>query len=453
MAQDLSEDILYPIFLHVLPSVISISSIDFHNDVRLQRLSPLNFFFVCRSWRSVCMARPSLWSSIHCRRLHQGHFPLINSLLKYWFFRGASAPLDIKLEIVDEFFLGDPKDNLLDLVVGESHRWNEIQIIVNPEAWREAANPPTLLCPASTKTLKIQLSYESLRELKVGQLDLSPCTVDAASQLRVLQVDSDVRWVIPAGESSLFLPNLQYLKFTTDCNIGIDVILAACPNIWTLDIEITNNIGPTQMKSVVLPHLTDLFIRTRVDDVTNRLLNHLSCPSLLGFKLSNCWEVTPLSLRSIAKFLSVSNPARSHLRRLFLYYMERRLVRVGPPDVDTLALHSEHAAALKEILDPLDNLTILHLHGVVINEEIIEFLSPQPGNSTSVCPSLNSISMLYKGARDVLNEALEEMIVSRWRTRKGAFFIDLLMGDIGAFARNSRRIQKCISEGLMAKFL
>ncbi|KLO04718.1 hypothetical protein SCHPADRAFT_1003220 [Schizopora paradoxa] len=458
MAQNLSEDILYLVFLHALPCVVSVSSMDFYNDVHFRRLPPFNFSLVCRTWRSVCMTRPRLWCAIHATRLHQGHFPLINNLIKYWLLRGGSASFDLTLGIVDGIFFRYPEDNLLDLVVGEWHRWNEIQITVDPYAWQEATNSLSFRCSASTKALRIGMAYRSDVDMRFGNLDLTPCTSHVAAQLQVLEIDSSVRWVIPKSDdhsgSALFLPNLQHLAFSTDCNIGIDVVLAACPKVFLLVIDVSNNtdLDQTRMESVALPYLTNLTIKTRSDAVSNVLLKHLTCTSLREFEFMNSGEVTPFCLQSIAKFLSKSYPVRSRLCGLFLRYVEPRIT--DPQAIDPPGLHSEHALALKEILHPLEDLHVLHLDGVFINKEIVEFLTPRLEATTSIlCPSLNSLFIFCKRAKPgVLNEALEEMIVSRWKTRKGALSIDLYFRDFGDFARKSRRIQECASEGLVIRF-
>ena len=63
MAQNLSEDLLYAIFLHALPSKFLLTATGSWREPCA--IQPLNFSLVCHSWRTVVLSHPKLWSEMN----------------------------------------------------------------------------------------------------------------------------------------------------------------------------------------------------------------------------------------------------------------------------------------------------------------------------------------------------------------------------------------------------
>ncbi len=132
MAQKLSEDLLYLIFFHALPSTLASSNSQ--DDVRT--IAPLNFALVCRSWRTVVLLRPSLRNSvdIKCGRTKKLK-PYFPRLVSNWLSKISSTPLNIHLNLMRSGFgkIDDVDDSLrlelLDLVLRQYHRWNKLKVI------------------------------------------------------------------------------------------------------------------------------------------------------------------------------------------------------------------------------------------------------------------------------------------------------------------------------------
>ncbi|KLO10775.1 hypothetical protein SCHPADRAFT_502271 [Schizopora paradoxa] len=439
VAQDLPEDILYPIFLHALPCEIPWPL----TPSSLQSLPPFNFSLVCRSWRLVTLTRPRLWSSLSSSTIDRGHYPLINSLLEYWFLRGAAAPLDLYFGKIFRPTPEAPKD-LLNLVLRETYRWNEIQMDVTPIPEDTTNSPLTFRCSTLIKSLKLLSGYvyDMANDLMFGRLDLTQCTVHVASQLQVLEVCAFIRWTLPES-GTFWLPNLRYLNISIDRDIKVDVILAACPNISSLIIEIRPSASHGHMESVNLPHLTNFILSTENDAFTNSLLTRLSCTSLVRF-VYNSWDWV-FKLHILADFLSkLENPSGcSSLEEL-------KIVHRGVNRIP-LESQSEFALMLKNMLNPHGNLKQLLLNDVFINKEIIEILSPRSG-AMHVCPSLTSIFIAchLPASGDLgFNETLEEFVVSRWHSRNGNLAIELRFNSFKNFSEESQRIRKCVEEGLV----
>lgn len=256
MAHRLTEDLLHLIFQHALPTVVK-EKIPTPSDVR--SLPPLNFSQVCRLWRSVVLSYPSLWSYLDINYNGLGTHPSVCILLEKWLHRGADAPLNCFLYLFQVYNGSQPIPPLA-LILKEWHRWNQIHIRVHPNAWSaisSAIDPVTFRCSTSLKSLTLSndILFASSIEPRAF-LDLAFCNTGVASQLQVLEVCSNVKWVVP---DRLHLPNLRELKLSTELGCDFDVILASCCNIAKLTLFVQNAPQPSRSrtKAIILPKCFD----------------------------------------------------------------------------------------------------------------------------------------------------------------------------------------------------
>ncbi|KLO17464.1 hypothetical protein SCHPADRAFT_162766 [Schizopora paradoxa] len=138
IAQNLPEDILYAIFLSELPSFfrffLSESGESFN---KTDTVAPLNFSWVCRSWRNVILSRPKLWSEIHIvgnlssdDNKDKGENEKVVRLRRCvgeWLSRSRPSPLTFFLNIMICGYEEDifPKD-IMPLLFSEKDRWRLI---------------------------------------------------------------------------------------------------------------------------------------------------------------------------------------------------------------------------------------------------------------------------------------------------------------------------------------
>ncbi len=471
MAQYLSGDLLYLIFLHALPSTL-ISS-DSPDDV--WSIAPLNFSLVCRSWRTVDLSRSSLWNSIDIKfnpaKKPKPSFP---RLVSNWLSRSSSAPLNIHLNIIRSGFKRSfavdnaVNDELLDLVLRQYLRWNELQIIYGA---LKRDHPKQVMVKCALPVTSVELSfagasYEPPEEPSV-LLDLTPCTRTASinSQLRVLDVCEYVKWLLPEPRDGLHLLNLSELSFSTDLSGDIDdtlAVLSTCLNILTLHLltsrqSRSSSLLASQNKNptVALPLLTH-FIFTLDDRPTSLLLlRRLACPSLRSFIVTSCSSYS--SADALENFISAQdlNGFADFLSRtsfhLSLTDIELACVTIISPTVTES--YSEHAAALRNLLSILNGLERLTIRGLAIENELFELMAvrtgdPAEANSTPLCPLLSEMIICLAENPGIQLESVEKMIVSRWKASRTLQHVAVYIPGLENLEEESERVRSCVDEGM-----
>ncbi|KLO10766.1 hypothetical protein SCHPADRAFT_942559 [Schizopora paradoxa] len=282
-------------------------------------------------------------------------------------------------------------------------------------------------------------------------VDFTSCTTAVSSNLRDLAIGGSVRWILPSHGSGLHLPNLQQLSLSTDVGCDIAVVLGACPNISKLSIDVRSVVGENYTENITVPHLTTISVLAGEIAASNLLMDRLHCPSLRKFHLTTLGVVDALSLRRIKHFISrstIRDRPSSSLKALHLEYSPSFQTEYSPNN-------SVLVQILKEILRPLSDLNDLRLYNVFINEEIVKCLTPLSGGrleTKEICPFLECLCLGCTYVKSAaLNDALEEMVISRWKSRRGPLDITLAIESFKG-ARKRQRIKECLEEGLEGHF-
>ncbi len=354
-------------------------------------------------------------------------------------------------------------------------RWKDVQIVYGAF---KSDDPKQIVvrCTLSVTSVELYFTGTSVEPPQVPPvvLDLTSCTTASiGSQLRVLNVCDDVKWLLPERRDGLHLPNLRELSFSTSTDPSGDLddtlaVLSACPNILTLSVSTpcetrsaslpsSRNRNPT----VSLPHLTRLMLSIGDGPTTHRLLRNLVCPSLRCFIVNfsslavdgSEKLISAQDLHNFANFLSLADrhPPLAELR--FLCYT------ISPTTTES---YSERAAALRNLLSILNGLERLTIWGLAIDNEFIESLvirteeagtEKGEGSSTSICPSLSSLSFFLSENPGLPKESVEAMIVSRWKANKTLREVSFLIPGFENLKKESERVKACVDEGMVLRCL
>jgi len=456
MAQTLSDDLLYLIFLHAVPSEFNFPIA--RDDI--WTISPLNFSLVCRSWRATAFSRPSLWSSIRVVVSKYRQPSSTCRFLEKWLLLSASAPLNIYLDLYittnDLFF-----DKLFAFFLAECHRWNEIVICVDSAASPRVGSSISVQCSPFLRSLK--LAFDDRRHATdhssfPALLDLTSCTASITSQLRVLNVSSWVKWRFPQAGDALHLPNLLDMSFSATISLDIDnmfCVLSASPNLSSLHVIADTITPPSQIRrtlAIILPHLTRLTITTGNGNTVQCILSGLSCPILRTFTVDTYSDgqlegVFSLQhIHSFADFFSRSGSGSYHpLAELFLhnYSMPSGFPQESPP---------KRAGVMKKLLKLLHSLERLDFMGLVVDHELIKLLTipardARGGINSPLCPLLSNMSLYIRSYTQMPRDIVEDMVESRWRAEKTLREVTICIPGFVNFDK-SERMKACDEEGL-----
>ncbi|KLO10781.1 hypothetical protein SCHPADRAFT_502873 [Schizopora paradoxa] len=475
MFQELSDDLLYTIFCHTLPSQFEFISTKTVSWRKIRKIAPLNFSCVCRSWRTLILSSPKLWSEISVKSItKQGSgwgeisvksttkrrrdYRVIFNALKAWLSLSTNTLLRIHLDL-DAYDLGSFPNDILTLFVRESHRWSSFHIKgLNWEPRTQENHDPTLFtlqCSAPLSSLSVRLrSHKS----PLACIDLSDNIIDDLSHMEHLSVGWGASLRLPHDRSALRLPRLRYLHYA-DIEEGkntenLQYLLSASHNLEYLGVEIRGEFYPQRWVGAPMyfPRLTSLSLAMSNRIGATYLLDVLACPSLrkLEFRAKDCREDHGAAAeeysfkgpptRLIREFLirSCANPL---LEELELFWL---LNNKGDGD---------HEQAFKDLLVPLRKLTRLKVHSFSIYRPAIELLTiPREGpQESAICPLLSEIALSHfiPGENfSLMAQLIEEMIVSRWRAGNlRVVSLKQPRSSSGAI-KERQRIAECVREGL-----
>ncbi|KLO19707.1 hypothetical protein SCHPADRAFT_55780 [Schizopora paradoxa] len=423
-------DILYLIFLNTLPSQILV----FRTSVSFLNVSPVNLLSVCRAWRSVVLSRPSLWTFIQVKqipsdsRLHDDPLdPPALRALESWVKHSGTSPMNIRLQL-SQIRNEQVYRTLLRLFLPESHRCTDIDISVEccgahaTRSMREHPSPVAIQCAPSTKS--VRLVFQDLQQAEPpvtwAPFSLASCTVDAVSQLQVLDLYYNVKCLFPERRDDLHLPNLRDLSICIDVSDRVAVsdlstLLSACPVLSVLSIGSRGksfNSFDTGPRSVPLPFLASFTFTSTDQAFANHLLSVLACPALRKCNLvaqMSMGPVTPEYLHVVAQFLSCDGTvAYPPLVDLCLRFWE-------PEDSLTEYLLNKCSLKLMKLLDRVRHLERLRLFDVVVRPELIRAMTFVPGTECSgvMCPRLECLHIKSRAGYASLKNLLHEMKSSR----------------------------------------
>ncbi|KAF9261052.1 hypothetical protein L218DRAFT_1078979 [Marasmius fiardii PR-910] len=99
------------------------------------RAVPWALSHTCRRWRSISLAKPSLWRVVRIDSYRHSYPTNPHAMLKTWLSRSQSAPLscDISVKYSPQTFYDEDEDDLaeidaelIDLLLEENHRWLDV---------------------------------------------------------------------------------------------------------------------------------------------------------------------------------------------------------------------------------------------------------------------------------------------------------------------------------------
>ncbi|KLO10797.1 hypothetical protein SCHPADRAFT_503397 [Schizopora paradoxa] len=424
MAHNLSEDLLYAIFLYALPSEFNLTTIGPSNEPWM--VPPFTFSLVCRSWRAVVLSHPMLWSKISVKGriewVKEDRNPGIRQILEKWLIHSSSAPLRIHLN-VDRDDSAYVSNHILPLFVQEIHRWSFVDISVISGEYYFARNQATysLQCPTSLRFLSLEIFGDLFPSIRI---DLSHH--DGASNLEHLSLGVGESIRLPDHRDNLRFPRLRSFnyKFTTEGKDLEDLrcILSTCSSLEDLELGITRrSISSTAFirGSIHLPNLTSLSLAISNQFALRYILDILNCPSLR--ELSICIQNTQtFESEEDRAFLEPIRVRDSLVRSC------PKLAPNLPLEILRLSCFNEHEvcpnydAALKDLLNSLRKLRTLDLRIYALNRAVLEMLTIPTGAplDSQLCPSLFEVCLATRYSRettDISEESIEEMIVSRWK--------------------------------------
>ncbi|KLO06196.1 hypothetical protein SCHPADRAFT_910485 [Schizopora paradoxa] len=450
--QALSDDILYIIFTYATPVSMTSST-----QINIRRMPPLNFSQVCRTWRFTVQAHPNLWTMISITYTiaedDRSSNPIILPFVKKWLQRSPSTPIYCHLDLYGYEFRTDFVP-LLDFLQSENHRWKDMDIGIRPHRiniWNR--DPIAICCTPALSSFRLNRGgvFSNFRTHPPVSLDLTSFAMDACSHLRVLDVSSGVKWLLPEKFS---LPSLQELRICTDLGHDTTAILSACPGISSLHIFVKDEALDHKVKSrvTVLSHLAFLEIRSSNDARSKHIINTLSCPSLQSLAFNESGELREIvalqSLRSITAFLSRSNVHRSLVELRIQFYC------IPTTNID-LDSRRENIWLMVDLLRSLANLERLFLSGFIVDEDIVRLLTVHPKGlqedfcKAAVCPLLREMMFTFTNLGRFGRGAMGAMIASRWEATKKLRSVTLSFAEFPDFAHENERVRVCMEEGLI----
>ncbi|KLO17456.1 hypothetical protein SCHPADRAFT_957500 [Schizopora paradoxa] len=320
------------------------------------------------------------------RDQHNYRDPAIERIIKKWLLLSSPTLLSIHLQINGDWH-GYIPSVILPLFLQENHRWASVKMEINGHI---PVDLPTirLQCVPTLTSLSLSLWRQTL---PAACVDLSCCVIDNAPGLEELMLDTG----------------------NFDDLLGM---LSACHNLEELEIYIPGRSSFTSTsarESINLPRLTRLGLNMSSRLTTNYLLNNLTCTSLrkLQFSIYYSLEIESLEMCASMEPLRVKNlltrsSSNPPLEEMILDWRES-----VPP------ASSDLAESLKDLLLSLEKLDTLGLHDYALTQEIVEILTiPSKGSLGSrLLPLLSTIRMTKALNYDLAEDAVEEMLVSRWQ--------------------------------------
>ncbi|KLO17459.1 hypothetical protein SCHPADRAFT_162715 [Schizopora paradoxa] len=464
VAQSLPEDVLYATFLSALPSSFNfyLSSDESFN--KTDTVAPLNFSWVCRSWRTLILSRPKLWSEIHIvgdfrsdedkDKEENEKVVRLQRCVGEWLSRSRPSPLIVDLAICG--YEEDHFKEFIPLFLSESDRFSSIHMDVHYcftlSGFARTRTPISFPCSPTVTSLR--LNFKGANPPK-AIIDLSRAVHGVDLPLEYLSLHSRSS-VLPSCRDALYLPCLRHLNYSSTEEEEKDerfqqliCILCASPNLERLtlaisgesDFALASNHG---RKPIHLPRLTtfELSVSDRLSN--NYFLQVLEFPSLRNLTIiissGDQDAPTPLEPEQIHDFLAhqCSNPP------LEILILNGGDFRPTPAMV----------SSLRNLLSLLEGLEALSLGEVIFNRSVLEMLTVPSGDSleSPLCPSLSEIWLCRNSyqselkTHDFAKEDIDELIVSRWKA--GSLRRAIIECPLFGGMKERERIVECVREGL-----
>ncbi|PPR04009.1 hypothetical protein CVT24_010502 [Panaeolus cyanescens] len=188
--------------------------------------APLLIARVCRTWRTVVLSTPRLWSTfeveitgspggtVSAYDLH------IMSTMKHWLQRSKNYPLSVRVSHIPSSRIHDPRSaELLSLLIPEIRRWRHVELLIPAASIRPLQTSLPEGFP-SLRSLTLQLKGFWATE---PALDLSLLNIPW-HQLTTLNLQLEQNHLLTLDQ---YLHILEQTENLRDCTIGAQCILAS----------------------------------------------------------------------------------------------------------------------------------------------------------------------------------------------------------------------------------
>ncbi|KAJ6619990.1 hypothetical protein B0H10DRAFT_2023225 [Mycena sp. CBHHK59/15] len=387
----LPEDVVREIFAASLPSN--------QNATMSRAESPLLLCRICRAWRSIALATPRLWTSLHIVVPSTSRLPQFTDAVIEWLSRSGSLPIAFSLVISYSAIVKD-LSILLNALAHLSRRWKRIRFRIPSYA--------TLLPLAALSEGDVPILQSASIALPVQSED--PTEWNSIGFIATPGLRSAS--VVCMGSSLLALPihwqNLRHLNVTCGgAPQTLEAILQLLRKCTVLETCILHApIFTDSPAAIQAPFRMENLLRLRVMDrrcTTETLFQPLVLPQLRSLEY-----ICSMSKLSTLPFGSVFYSAE-HLERLYIRQNSNF-------DSDTLGTN-----ALAAALALVPMLQELHMMGEPMKQivqpdgdpvDLVTMLTPgAAGAETILCPKLQHIKL--ERFRDVSDLTLLEFIQAR----------------------------------------
>ncbi|KAG6374421.1 hypothetical protein JVT61DRAFT_4458 [Boletus reticuloceps] len=386
-----------------MPPEIMARVFDFCGDIYVRgphcepsRHAPLLLGSVCRSWRTLSLAMPRLWTALYLDLPTFGTLNKQEEVLYAWIHR--SRPFPISLWLWNDFLTDDVPATFLrrlsHIIEENADRWRAI-FVHFPAATRDWDCFNALLC----------CHLPVLEELEISPqcTPWAPFRPELLPRLRELQ--------IPAGampDSHSTLPWTQLTQLTLRGGYrpaDIDVllgILTYAPHLAHLHVEITQYKCETKwddtQERIAMPCLATLVLVTisSHDECLTHFMDALSMPVLRDFQLlTRVWDTSNMTTRwchdSFLGLLARSKCALNHF---------------------TLAAVDMSSGELRQVLERCPSLVLLKLNGMEVPSLIGPLLKDMMDTSdyernVPLAPWLKAISLSCE-SMDALDHQIDD---------------------------------------------
>ncbi|KAJ6493266.1 hypothetical protein C8R45DRAFT_989253 [Mycena sanguinolenta] len=383
----LPDDIMQEIFLAARPSD--------RNPAMTSDEAPLLLCRICKSWRTIALTTPSLWSSLHIVVPSLSALPQLTEKATTWLGRSGVVPLDISLLYSRTSDVHRDISPLTSILLGVSRRWQNMELALTDGrafASLTADDVPLL------QKFKFHDAADNVRRTT------APLTFLGAPSLRSLECRS-VHYILDSPISWGTLTQLvsEYLLSYHDAFR----ILNQCPLLETCELVVHGRRSRpddiawhnSSAKTISLPNVRHFSVKHYriASNPASHFFNHLLLPALRYF---HCH--------------SFDGPSFPRAQLLFPQgAFNLQCVKIDVRKFTSSLLH----AALSEI-PSVEELHIAHEpcndNGHCDAQFLKHLIPPQDTVTSVICPRLRCLEL--KNFRGVSDDLLVEFILSRTRS-------------------------------------
>ncbi|TDL15678.1 hypothetical protein BD410DRAFT_100024 [Rickenella mellea] len=433
-AQTLMPELLYDIFLHCVSRRTDwVDDWDPRRSLRCLSNAPLLLGRVCSSWRSASISSPGLWADL---AVGDANFSLVDfekdfKGIQHWISKSGSRPLSILIYYPQYYSYGTLLSPILESLVSQSWRWEEITLTVPSEFEN------IIFAPFRTGNLPQLVKFSS----NITGDGSAEIVLSSAPRLQSLQhygegahidfrgATHDIKWIEINHADDLD----NWISLT-----DLFTCFTHCPMLENLNILILREASlPDELPPTIkLPHLTHLLLLFSTGIDPGRLFDRLFLPMLISLELfMKSDDIEYTDWPHIQTMLARSRPPLKTVRLDFVPITEATLIGC---------------------LSFIPTLVSLEFEGVQCSDAILGSLivdEADAGGSNNLCPWLERID--FGNNWHFSERALIEMIVSRMKNAnntngtRGRALTFIQCPFAFRHIRSNPDISECLKDGLV----